>query len=189
MTKMIVGLGNPGSKYDNTRHNIGFMSVDSFMKENDNMFAENKNFKAYITSIFSNGEKIYLIKPTTFMNNSGVAVRALLTYFNINIKDLVVIYDDLDMEVGKIRLREKGSAGGHNGIKSIISHLGTQEFNRIKIGIGRPKVGVSVINHVLGKFSTDERIIIDTSLLKVDDAVNFYLQSNDFEETMRKYNG
>lgn len=189
MTKMIVGLGNPGSKYDNTRHNIGFMSVDSFMKENDNMFAENKNFKAYITSIFSNGEKIYLIKPTTFMNNSGVAVRALLTYFNINIKDLVVIYDDLDMEVGKIRLRKKGSAGGHNGIKSIISHLGTQEFNRIKIGIGRPKVGVSVINHVLGKFSTDERIIIDTSLLKVDDAVNFYLQSNDFEETMRKYNG
>lgn len=189
MVKMIVGLGNPGSKYTETRHNVGFMAVDNIVKSLDVKFTENKNFKAEVGSCFINGEKIYFVKPTTFMNNSGIAVKALLTYFNIDREDLLVIYDDLDMEVGKIRFRQKGSAGGHNGIKSIIAHLGTQEFDRIKIGVGRPLQGMTVVNHVLGKFSTDEKIIILNTLDKVDKAVNFYLQESDFEKVMRKFNG
>lgn len=189
MVKMIVGLGNPGSKYNDTKHNIGFMAVDRIVKKLDVNFTEDKNFKAEIGSDFINGEKIYFIKPTTFMNNSGIAVKALLTYYNISIKDMIIIYDDLDMEVGKIRFRQKGSAGGHNGIKSIIAHLGTQEFNRIKVGIGRPNGRMTVINHVLGKFDKNDEIMISNTLDKVDNAVNYYLQTNDFQKTMQKYNG
>lgn len=112
MVKMIVGLGNPGSKYQQTKHNVGFMAVDRLVKDLDISFTEDKTFKALVGSTFINQEKIYFVKPTTFMNNSGLAVRALLTYYNISTKDLMVIYDDLDMAVGKIRLRQKGSAGG-----------------------------------------------------------------------------
>ncbi|EPU96904.1 peptidyl-tRNA hydrolase [Streptococcus agalactiae GB00247] len=189
MVKMIVGLGNPGSKYNDTKHNIGFMAVDRIVKDLDVNFTEDKNFKAEIGSDFINGEKIYFIKPTTFMNNSGIAVKALLTYYNISIKDMIIMYDDLDMEVGKIRFRQKGSAGGHNGIKSIIAHLGTQEFDRIKVGIGRPNGRMTVINHVLGKFDKNDEIMILNTLDKVDNAVNYYLQTNDFQKTMQKYNG
>lgn len=189
MVKMIVGLGNPGSKYNDTKHNIGFMAVDRIVKNLDVNFTEDKNFKAEIGSDFINGEKIYFIKPTTFMNNSGIAVKNLLTYYNISIKDMIIIYDDLDMEVGKIRFRQKGSAGGHNGIKSIIAHLGTQEFDRIKVGIGRPNGRMTVINHVLGKFDKNDEIMISNTLDKVDNAVNYYLQTNDFQKTMQKYNG
>ncbi|HEO7027844.1 TPA: aminoacyl-tRNA hydrolase, partial [Streptococcus agalactiae] len=181
--------GNPGSKYNDTKHNIGFMAVDRIVKNLDVNFTEDKNFKAEIGSDFINGEKIYFIKPTTFMNNSGIAVKALLTYYNISIKDMIIIYDDLDMEVGKIRFRQKGSAGGHNGIKSIIAHLGTQEFDRIKVGIGRPNGRMTVINHVLGKFDKNDEIMISNTLDKVDNAVNYYLQTNDFQKTMQKYNG
>lgn len=189
MVKMIVGLGNPGSKYEKTKHNIGFMAVDKIVNNLDVTFTEDKNFKAQIGSTFINHEKVYFVKPTTFMNNSGIAVKALLTYYNISVEDLIVIYDDLDMEVGKLRLRSKGSAGGHNGIKSIIVHIGTQEFNRIKVGIGRPLKGMTVINHVMGQFNTEDNIVISLTLDRVVNAVNFYLQENDFEKTMQKFNG
>lgn len=189
MVKMIVGLGNPDSKYEKTKHNIGFMAVDKIVNNLDVTFTEDKNFKAQIGSTFINHEKVYFVKPTTFMNNSGIAVKALLTYYNISVEDLIVIYDDLDMEVGKLRLRSKGSAGGHNGIKSIIAHIGTQEFNRIKVGIGRPLKGMTVINHVMGQFNTEDNIVISLTLDRVVNAVNFYLQENDFEKTMQKFNG
>ncbi|HEQ2372946.1 TPA: aminoacyl-tRNA hydrolase [Streptococcus pyogenes] len=189
MVKMIVGLGNPGSKYEKTKHNIGFMAIDNIVKNLDITFTDDKNFKAQIGSTFINHEKVYFVKPTTFMNNSGIAVKALLTYYNIDITDLIVIYDDLDMEVSKLRLRSKGSAGGHNGIKSIIAHIGTQEFNRIKVGIGRPLKGMTVINHVMGQFNTEDNIAISLTLDRVVNAVKFYLQENDFEKTMQKFNG
>lgn len=189
MVKMIVGLGNPGSKYEKTKHNIGFMAIDNIVKNLDVTFTDDKNFKAQIGSTFINHEKVYFVKPTTFMNNSGIAVKALLTYYNIDITDLIVIYDDLDMEVSKLRLRSKGSAGGHNGIKSIIAHIGTQEFNRIKVGIGRPLKGMTVINHVMGQFNTEDNIAISLTLDRVVNAVNFYLQENNFEKTMQKFNG
>lgn len=189
MVKMIVGLGNPGSKYEKTKHNIGFMAIDNIVKNLDVTFTDDKNFKAQIGSTFINHEKVYFVKPTTFMNNSGIAVKALLTYYNIDITDLIVIYDDLDMEVSKLRLRSKGSAGGHNGIKSIIAHIGTQEFNRIKVGIGRPLKGMTVINHVMSQFNTEDNIAISLTLDRVVNAVKFYLQENDFEKTMQKFNG
>ena len=128
MTKLVVGLGNPGSKYHETRHNVGFMAIDLMAKELGLTFSEEKTFKAEVASTFLNDEKVYFVKPTTFMNLSGLAVRALLAYYNIPMEDFIVIYDDLDMEVGKLRFRQKGSAGGHNGIKSIIAETGTKNL-------------------------------------------------------------
>ena len=189
MTKLLVGLGNPGDKYFETKHNVGFMLIDQLAKKQNVTFTNDKIFQADLASFFFNGEKIYLVKPTTFMNERGKAVHALLAYYGLDIKDLLVIYDDLDMEVGKIRLRAKGSAGGHNGIKSIIQHIGTQTFNRVKIGIGRPKNGMSVVNHVLSTFDKDDYIGILQSIDKVDDSVNYYLQEKNFEKTMQRYNG
>ncbi|HEW7050265.1 TPA: aminoacyl-tRNA hydrolase [Streptococcus pneumoniae] len=189
MTKLLVGLGNTGDKYFETKHNVGFMLIDQLAKKQNVTFTHDKIFKADLASFFLNGEKIYLVKPTTFMNESGKAVHALLTYYGLDIDDLLIIYDDLDMEVGKIRLRAKGSAGGHNGIKSIIQHIGTQVFNRVKIGIGRPKNGMSVVHHVLSKFDRDDYIGILQSVDKVDDSVNYYLQEKNFEKTMQRYNG
>lgn len=189
MTKLIVGLGNPGVKYDKTKHNIGFMTIDEITKNLDVTFTEDKNFKALVGSTFLNGEKVYFVKPLTFMNESGQSVQALLTYFNIATEDLLVIYDDLDMAVGKIRFRQKGSAGGHNGIKSIIKHIGNQEFDRIKVGIGRPKPGTTVVHHVLSTFGQDDYTTILASLERVAAAVHFYLDTGDFEQTMQKYNG
>ena len=189
MTKLLIGLGNPGDKYFETKHNVGFMLIDQLAKKQNVTFTNDKIFQADLASFFFNGEKIYLVKPTTFMNESGKAVHALLAYYGLDIKDLLVIYDDLDMEVGKIRLRAKGSAGGHNGIKSIIQHIGTQAFNRVKIGIGRPKNGMSVVNHVLSTFDKDDYIGILQSVDKVDDSVNYYLQEKNFEKTMQRYNG
>ena len=189
MVKMIVGLGNPGSKYHETRHNVGFMLVDRLAKRENVSFTHDKIFQADIASTFIDGQKIYLVKPTTFMNESGKAVHALLAYYGLDERDLLVAYDDLDMVVGKIRFRQKGSAGGHNGIKSLIAHLKTQEFDRIKIGIGRPKPGMTVVNHVLSKFDTEDRIEIDKTLDKLDSAVNYYLQEKDLEKVMRKFNG
>ncbi|MGT2772210.1 aminoacyl-tRNA hydrolase [Streptococcus marimammalium] len=189
MTKMIVGLGNPGSKYQETKHNIGFMAIDTIVKEVDTIFTTDNVFKADIGSFFYNNEKIYVVKPTTFMNNSGIAVRALLTYYNLSVDDMLVIYDDLDLAVGKIRLRQKGSAGGHNGIKSIIEHIGTKDFKRIKVGIGRPIGKMTVIKHVLTPFSTENKISILNTLDKVDTIVKDYLHEQNFEKMMQKYNG
>lgn len=189
MTKLIVGLGNPGSKYADTKHNVGFMAVDRLVKPYHLNFTEDKVFKAQTASTFINGQKVYFIKPTTFMNASGLAVRAFLAYYNLTLEDLLVIYDDLDMEVGKIRFRQSGSAGGHNGIKSLIKELGSQDFDRVKIGIGRPTAKMTVVNHVLGKFDQDDQIKISQTLDKVDSAVNYYLQTQDFQQTMQRYNG
>ena len=189
MTKLIVGLGNPGDKYFETKHNIGFMLIDKICKDLNLKFTADKIFQAEVASTFISGEKVYFVKPSTFMNESGKAVHALLTYYGLDVEDLLVIYDDLDMEVGKIRLRAKGSAGGHNGIKSIIKHIGTQEFKRIKIGIGRPRNGKTVVHHVLGKFEKDDYITILNTIDKVDKSVNHYLQYRNFEQTMQQYNG
>lgn len=189
MTRLIIGLGNPGDRYFETKHNVGFMLLDKIAKRENVTFNHDKIFQADIATTFIDGEKIYLVKPTTFMNESGKAVHALMAYYGLDEKDILVAYDDLDMAVGKIRFRQKGSAGGHNGIKSIVKHIGTQEFDRIKIGIGRPKGKMSVVNHVLSGFDTEDRIEIDLALEKLDKAVNFYLEEDDFDTIMRKFNG
>ncbi|HFR3939287.1 TPA: aminoacyl-tRNA hydrolase [Streptococcus suis] len=189
MTRLIIGLGNPGDRYFETKHNVGFMLLDKIAKRENVTFSHDKIFQADIATTFIDGEKIYLVKPTTFMNESGKAVHALMTYYGLDATDILVAYDDLDMAVGKIRFRQKGSAGGHNGIKSIVKHIGTQEFDRIKIGIGRPKGKTSVVNHVLSGFDTEDRIEIDLALDKLDKAVNVYLEEDDFDTVMRKFNG
>lgn len=185
--KMIVGLGNPGKKYEQTKHNVGFMTVDRLAKRFNATFKKN-SFEAEVADFFVNGEKILLVKPQTSMNESGRAVGPLMTYFGVYPEELVVIYDDLDLALGKIRLRQKGSAGGHNGMKSIISHLNTQEFDRIKIGIDRPKPGMTVVNHVLSGFSKDDQPLIEGSIDKAMEATIDYIEKNDFIATMNRFN-
>jgi PTH1 family peptidyl-tRNA hydrolase len=185
---MIVGLGNPGSKYEKTKHNIGFMVVDHLAKEQVATFKTNP-FEALVADFFVNGEKVLLVKPQTFMNDSGRSVGPLMTYFGVDPKDLVVIFDDLDLELGKIRLRQKGSAGGHNGMKSIIAHLdGLQKFDRIKVGIGRPKGRMSVVDHVLSPFHGDDAITISQAIDQATKACEDYIENGDFSKTMNQFN-
>jgi PTH1 family peptidyl-tRNA hydrolase len=153
--KCIVGLGNPGKQYEQTRHNIGFEVIDWLSREL-NIPLDQSKFKGLYGIGFHKGEKVLLLKPLTYMNLSGESIRAVMDYYQIELEDLLVIYDDLDLPVGKIRLRQKGSSGGHNGIKSTVANLGTQEFNRIRIGIERPQSGMSVPDYVLGKFRKEE---------------------------------
>lgn len=184
--KLVVGLGNPGEKYAGTRHNIGFDCIDYCAKE---MYLElnEAKFKGVFGKGMVSGEKVILLKPLTFMNLSGESVRPLMDYYDIKIEDLVVIYDDMDLPTGKIRLRQKGSAGGHNGIKSLIAHLGTQEFNRIRVGVDRPQNGESVINHVLGTYRPDERDAVSESILKTSKAVEAWM-SKPFLQVMNQFN-
>jgi len=188
MTKMIVGLGNPGDKYDKTRHNMGFMALDLLAKELNVEFREEKTFMSLVASTFVNGEKMFLVKPLTFMNESGRAVAPHLKYHNLDSADLTVIHDDLDSPVGRVRLRQKGSSGGQNGIKSVITHVGTQAFNRVKIGIGRPKNGMTVVNHVLSRFDNEDKEIAQDGIFKAVDAMKFYIENGDFQQTMNKFN-
>ena len=169
--KLFVGLGNPGSKYERTRHNAGFMVIDALSKEWNIELTDEKKFKGQIGRGVVKGEKVILLKPTTFMNLSGESVRAVMDFYDIDIEDLVVIYDDLDLPHGKIRLRLKGSAGGHNGIKSLIAHVKTQEFKRIRVGIDRhPKI--PVVDYVLGKFTEAIDLAVGACTLALTDSFN-----------------
>lgn len=185
--KMIVGLGNPGKKYSATKHNVGFMAVDLLAEKNQTSFKKNP-FEAEVAEFFLGGEKVLLVKPQTFMNESGRAVGPLMTYYGLTLEDVLVIYDDLDLALGKIRLRQKGSAGGHNGMKSLISHLGSNVFARIKIGIDRPLVNQSVVSHVLSPFAKENQVIIATSVADACAACEDYLANQDFVQTMNKFN-
>lgn len=179
--KLIVGLGNIGKEYENTRHNIGFMAIDSFL--GDVTFKE-KNQAMYFEKNY-NSEKIIFIKPTTLMNNSGIAVRKYVDFYKIDIQDILVIYDDMDFEVGKFKLKPSGSSGGHNGIKSIISCLGTENFKRIRVGISKPKG--DTINYVLGKFSKSDNEKIMNVLGELNKVIDDYIQM-DYDKLMSKYN-
>lgn len=184
--KCIVGLGNPGKKYANTRHNIGFMVIEELEKRH--AFQLNKQkFKCdyYIDSFGS--EKILFVKPQTFMNLSGEGVRPLLDYYKVDFSDVLVIYDDLDLPTGKIRLREKGGHGGHNGIRSLIDHLGTKEFKRLRIGIGRPEDRTPVVNYVLQPFSKSEMNEVNDSIEKAADACEAWFAES-FNNVMNQYN-
>lgn len=179
--KLIVGLGNVGKEYESTRHNVGFMVIDSYLR--DVSFKE-KNQAMYFEQNYS-GEKVIFIKPTTFMNDSGLAVRKFVDFYKINVSDILVIYDDMDFEVGTFKLKPSGSSGGHNGIKSIISNLGTENFKRVRIGISKPKG--DTINYVLGKFSKSEMDEISKVIRRIADVIDDYI-SLDFDKLMSKYN-
>lgn len=185
--KWIVGLGNPGSQYAKTRHNIGWMALDELASRH-NIDIKQSKCKALIGEGNIDGVKVALIKPMTYMNLSGESVRAFMDYYKVPLEDMLVVYDDLDTEVGKIRLRYQGSAGGHNGIKSIIQHTGTQTFNRVRMGISRPEPGYAIVDYVLSKFAKKELPLLQDSIKRAADAVTFSL-NNSFEHTMAKFNG
>ena len=156
---LIVGLGNPGTEYAATRHNIGFDMV-TYLSDKYRIPMSGKEGKAIVGKGLIEGQKVMLAQPQTYMNLSGESVRALMDYYKLSEEDVIILYDDISMPVGQVRIRPKGSAGGHNGIKSIIQHLGTQEFLRIKIGVGDKPVNGDLVKHVLGRFSKEEDAMI-----------------------------
>ena len=185
--KLIVGLGNIGREYENTRHNIGFMVVDELAKRLGVTFGkEDRN--AYCAE-YRAPEKILIIKPTTYMNLSGIAVGAYANFYHIDPEDIAVIQDDMDLPVGHLRIRRKGSAGGHNGIKSITEHLGTEEYPRFKIGIGHPeRNNRAVVNHVLHQFQGEDKAAIEAAVKAMAEALELWLKDGDLNAVMTKYN-
>jgi peptidyl-tRNA hydrolase, PTH1 family len=183
--RLIVGLGNPGAKYDRTRHNIGFDLIDQLAKRWQIPVSDQKRFQGMVGEGWVNRQKIVLLKPQTFMNLSGQSVRSVLDWYKLQPTEVLVLYDDLDLPLGKLRIRLAGSAGGHNGMKSIISHLGTPTFPRLRMGIGKSQD--ETISHVLGKFSVAEAAIVTDILQLSADAVDLSLGSG-VEKAMSKYN-
>ncbi|BAQ64723.1 aminoacyl-tRNA hydrolase [Geminocystis sp. NIES-3709] len=185
---VIIGLGNPEQKYDRTRHNIGFEIVDYLALKWGFIWQKNTKFNALICEgIAPNRRKIRLVKPLTYMNRSGQSVRAVLDWYKLTADSILVVYDDMDLPFGRIRLRLSGSAGGHNGMKSIISHVGGQKFPRFRIGIGKSEGKEETIGHVLGKFSTTETKVIDQLKILTHDAINVCLKDG-VEKAMSLYN-
>lgn len=168
---IIAGLGNPGRKYDNTRHNIGFMVIDA-AAEKYHIAVTEKKHKALIGKGIIGGEKVILVKPQTFMNLSGESIKEVIDYYKIEEKtELIVISDDISLDVGTIRIRKKGSAGGHNGLKNIILHLGHDEFRRIKIGVGEKPTEYDLVDYVLGHFGKEDSELIEESVKKATEAI------------------
>jgi len=162
----LIGLGNPGKKYFNTRHNIGFLLLEKLSKKYNSNFLSKDKLKSTCSEFQINNSTFRLFLPNTFMNNSGDAVRAIVDWYKINLEQILIIVDDKDLPIGKIRFRRKGSSGGHNGLKSIIDQLQTQNFKRIRIGIGSPPLikgenNFNTISHVLGNISLEEKLILD----------------------------
>lgn len=183
--KLIVGLGNPGKEYENTRHNCGFKAIETYADMAQVDF-NREDFKGRYAKFKLDGEDIVLFEPLTFMNLSGEAVQQIVSFFKIPVEDIVVIYDDMAIKPGDVRLRLSGSSGGHNGIQNIIDHLGTQNIKRIRIGIGEPTF--DPINYVLGKPSKEEQPLIDIGIEKAALSIREYLLK-DFNAAMCKYNG
>ena len=185
---VITGLGNPTLKYSKTRHNVGFDTIDVLAKKYG-IKVKKKQFKALTGEGFIDGEKVILVKPMTYMNNSGEAVSEIVKYYKIDTaKELIIISDDLNLDVGVLRIRAKGSAGGHNGLKSIIKCVGTESFDRVRIGVGKVPAGTDVITHVLTRFSRADRAIVKESFEVAADAIVSII-SDGIDKTMSKYNG
>lgn len=183
---IIAGLGNPTKQYEGTRHNVGFETIDRIAAENG-IRVENIKHKALFGSGYIDGMKVILAKPQTYMNLSGESIRELADYYKVEPENIIIIYDDISLAVGQLRIREKGSAGGHNGIKNIISHLGTQEFPRIKIGVGEKPKGWDLADYVLGRYSAEDRKIIDDAQKDAADAVKLMV-SGDMQTAMNRFN-
>lgn len=184
---MIVGLGNPDARYKNTRHNIGFDVVDALAQRYDVDVSMRKH-RAYCGKGVIQGQKVLLVKPQTYMNLSGESVRAAAEYYKIDPEnELLVLFDDISLDVGQIRIRRKGSAGGHNGMKNIIAQLDTQNFSRIKIGVGEKPKGMDLADYVLGHFSKMERELINDAIVQTIDAIDTILKG-DIDGAMNRYN-
>ena len=185
---LIVGLGNPGKKYETTRHNAGFMCIDKLSDE-EKIDVKKLKFHALIGDGYINSHKVILMKPQTMMNNSGTAVSECAKFYKIPVENIIVVFDDISLEPGKLRIRRKGSAGGHNGIKSIIAHLGSENFPRIKIGVGaKPHPDYDLADWVLANFPKKDIPAVRNAIEDGADALGM-LVKGDFEGAMSKYNG
>ena len=190
--KLLVGLGNPGTEYEKTRHNVGFMVLEEIARKNNCSFRESKKLFGRTCEYGSGIEKTRLLMPNTYMNESGKSVRSATDWFNYQNNQLIVLVDDMDLPLGKIRVRSKGSSGGHNGLKSIINHLGTAEFQRLKIGIGAPSNDKQerkskTVSHVLGRFSKEEFIILNFIIQEIISCIES-ITSNNWEKITTRLN-
>lgn len=184
---LIAGLGNPKPEYMHTRHNVGFDTIDILGDKND-ISVETLKLRALTGKGMIAGQKVILIKPQTFMNLSGESIRPLVDYFKIDISsELIVVYDDICLEPGNIRIRKKGSAGGHNGMKSIINHLGTEEFIRVRVGVGEKPKGYDLADFVLSHFSQDEKEATYSGMIKAVNAIEMILKG-EVDQAMTEYN-
>ena len=184
--KIIVGLGNPGSEYAKTRHNVGFMMIDALAQHlNINLWKD--KFNAQIAEGRIGSEKVILVKPQTYMNNSGEAVGPLMRWYKLTPEDIIVAHDDMDIPAGTIRIRKKGSSGGHNGIKSLIAHVGSENFARVRLGIGRPLPGWTVVNHVLAPFPAEDKVEVDKAIKYLIPAIECIVTQS-LDIAMNKYN-
>jgi PTH1 family peptidyl-tRNA hydrolase len=184
---IVAGLGNPTDKYRGTRHNVGFDTIDKLADKYD-ISVDTYKYKSMCGKGIIGGEKVLLMKPQTFMNNSGEAIREALDFFKVDPEEeLIVIYDDITLAEGRLRIRGKGSAGGHNGIKSIIAHTGTEKFKRIRVGIGEKPPRMDLADYVLGRFSPDDRKLVDNGIDNAIDAVKIIIEQ-DIDKAMNKFN-
>jgi PTH1 family peptidyl-tRNA hydrolase len=182
---LIVGLGNPGKEYENTRHNVGFMVLEK-ISEKLGVKVDRIKFKGLFGEGIWGGEKVLLLKPMTFMNLSGESVEEALRFYKVPSENLIVIYDDMDLPVGRLRIRRKGSSGGHKGMESIISRISSEDFPRVRVGIGRPKG--DVVDHVLGSFGPEEKQAVESAIEAAAEAALTIVREG-VEEAMNRYNG
>ena len=183
---LIVGLGNPEKEYGNTRHNMGFDTINEIAKNNNIDINKNK-FKGLYETVNLQNQKVILLKPQTYMNLSGESVREIVGFYNIEPQNIIVIYDDIDIEKGHIKIRKKGGAGSHNGMKSVVQELGTTDFARIRVGIGQPEFKSDIINYVIGKVPKEEQEILHQGVKKAAEAVEEILK-NGIDIAMNKFN-
>lgn len=184
---IIAGLGNPGKEYEGTRHNAGFMTIDA-LAERYNIEVREKAHKALIGKGIIEGQRVLLLKPQTYMNLSGESIRSVMDFYKEDPENFFVIFDDVSLEPGQLRIRKKGSAGGHNGIKSIIAHLGTQEFARIKVGVGEKPSQMDLADYVLGHFSKGEKEVMEQAY-KDGAAAAAAIMTEGIDDAMNRYNG
>ena len=183
---VVVGLGNPGPKYKGTRHNAGFWCIDKLAKEHS-ITLERSHKTSIIGEGNIEGHRVIIVKPRTFVNRSGESVKYLLARYRISPESLLIVYDDINLPPGRLRMRVKGSAGGHNGIRSIIEFLGTQDFPRFRVGVGRPPAGGDQINHVIGRMPPDEQKEVNDAIDRTVLAVSSLL-TDGIDTTMNKFN-
>lgn len=184
---IIVGLGNPGQKYDQTRHNVGFDAIDKLANKHG-IKVDKLKHRALLGEGRIGNDKVLLVKPQTYMNLSGESLASICGYYKVDLENLIVMYDDIDLDVGKLRIRKKGSAGSHNGMRSIVKCLGSTEFPRIRIGVSKPPQGKDLADFVLSRFSKEDRVYVEESLdravLTVEEII-----ATDMDMAMNKYNG
>lgn len=184
--KIIVGLGNPGQEYSATRHNVGFMVMDELARR-WSIGSWRERFEALTAEYRNENTQIILVKPQTYMNLSGTAAGALARWYKVPVEDIIVIYDDMDLPTGRLRLRLKGGSGGHRGIESLLTHLGQDTFVRVRLGIGRPPQGWEVVDYVLSKFTVDETPLLQTAIERAAEAVECIVTAG-INKAMNKYN-